>query len=69
MVHVIIFVNGEKDTDGDRSIIPRIGETIVLDCGNMVKVVELNHDWGDDGYVQLNCEQVKEDDSEQVKEE
>ena len=60
MVQVILFVGDEVRDKMMREVVPRIGETIVIDCGEMVKVIEVNHQWDDPDFVQLKCEEVKQ---------
>lgn len=59
MVQVILFVDGELKDTTDREVVPRLGDTIVIDCGEMVKVAEVSHQWDDPTFVQVNCEEVK----------
>jgi len=55
MVRVVLFIDGEVRDSMDREIVPRVGETIVLDCGDMVKVFVVNHDWDNPSFVQVNA--------------
>lgn len=59
MIIVSLFVEGKCRAHLKRMVIPRIGETIVIDCGEMVKVVEVSHDWDDITRVQINCVEVE----------
>jgi len=59
MIKVSLFVEEKCRSHMKRLIVPRIGEIIVLDCGDMVRVVEVNHDWDDPTRVQINCVEVK----------
>ena len=55
MVEVSLFVNGEHRDRMEREIVPRKDETIVIDCGEMVKVVEVSYQWDDPSFVQVNA--------------
>lgn len=59
MIQIVLFVNGEHKDKMMREVVPRIGDTIVIDCGEMVRVVEVNHQWDDPTFVQVSCEEVK----------
>ena len=59
---VSLFVDEEHIDKMKRNIIPSVGDTIVIDCGNLVKVIEVNHDWGTPDLIQINCISVKKDD-------
>lgn len=59
MVLVVLFVNGEVKDKMNREVVPRVGDTIVIDCGEMVRVTEINHQWDDPTFVQVSCEEVK----------
>ena len=59
MIQIVLFVNGEHKDKMMREVVPRIGDTIVIDCGEMVKVIEVSHQWDDSTFVQVNCEEVK----------
>ena len=71
MTIVTLFVNGAYDSASDRSVVPRVGETIIIDCGFAVKVIEVVHQWDTDDYVQVNTERLviqaldEEDEGEQ----
>ena len=54
MIEVSLFVDGEARGRMRRLIVPRVGETIVIDCGEMVQVIEVNHQWDDPEFVQIN---------------
>lgn len=56
---IILFVNGESKDSMDRLVVPKLGETIVLDCGKLVRVVRVNHQWDDADYVQIDTEKVE----------
>ena len=66
MIAVSLFVNGKFQSRMKRMVVPSIGETIVIDCGEMVKVIEVGHQWDDPNSVQINCfeEEIKGDDEE-----
>jgi len=60
MIEVSLFVDGEHNSRFQREVVPRVGESIELDRGYMVKVVEVSHDWSDPSFIQVNTKRVKE---------
>ena len=54
MIEVSLFVNRESKGRMKREAIPRIGETIIIDCGQMVRVTEVSHQWDDPLFIQIN---------------
>lgn len=54
---VSIFEGDVHLVRGEMSVIPRVGESIVLDCGDMLVVCNVNHQWDSDA-VQLACARV-----------
>jgi hypothetical protein len=56
---VVLFVDGAHKCTMKRRAIPRVGETIVIDCGEMVRVMEISHQWDDESFVQVNSTAVK----------
>jgi hypothetical protein len=61
MITVVLFVDGEKKDKMIRAVVPRVGDTIVIDCGEMVRVVEVSHQWDDPSFVQVNAEEVPQE--------
>ncbi len=59
-ITVSLFVDEEHIDKTERTVIPSVGDTIVIDCGNLVKVIDINHDWSTSDLVQVNCISVKE---------
>ena len=55
MIEVSLFVNGKHIDRMLRKVVPALWDTIVIDCGEMVKVMEINHQWDDPECVQINC--------------
>lgn len=55
LIEVSLFVNGEHKDRMLRKVAPSLGDTIVIDCGIMVKVMEINHQWDDPDFMQINC--------------
>jgi len=54
-IEVSLFVNGEHIDRMFRKVAPSLGDTIVIDCGEMVKVIEINHQWDSPDLIQINC--------------
>ncbi len=54
MIQVSLFVN--KESKGTRMfrVMPREGETIIIDCGEMVRVIDVIHQWDSPDIVQVN---------------
>ena len=63
MIEISLFVDGKFTSRMERLVVPSIGDTIVIDCGFMVKVIEISHQWNDPNDVQINCIEIdiKED--------
>ena len=59
LIFVSLFVNEELISSMIRGAVPSIGDFIIIDCGDMVKVVEVSHQWDDPSTVQINCVEVK----------
>jgi len=59
MVKVSLFVDGTHIDTMDREEAPRPGDSIVLDCGDMVRVLEVSHQWDDPTFIQVNCKALK----------
>lgn len=61
MIQIILFVKGEYKDRMMRKIVPRIGESIVIDCGEMVRVVEVSHQWNvnDTNFVQVDTTEIE----------
>lgn len=59
MVKVVLFVGQTHVDTMDREVVPRVGDSIVLDCGDMVRVIEVSHQWDDPTFVQVNCKELK----------
>lgn len=55
MIEVIMFVNGEHKDSMFRRIAPSKGDYIVIDCGEMVKVISVDHQWNDPNTIGINC--------------
>ena len=55
MIEVSLFINKEHRDRVKREVVPRVGETIVLDCGEMVRVIDVSHQWDDPGIIQVNA--------------
>lgn len=60
MVLVVLFVNGEVKDKMIREVAPGLGDTIVIDCGEMVKVTEVSHQWDDPTFVQVNAREAED---------
>ena len=60
MIEISLFVNREGRGRVKREVVPRIGETIIIGCGEMVRVIEVSHDWDDPLFVQVNTVPVSE---------
>lgn len=58
---VSLFVDEIHIDKMKRSILPSVGDSIVIDCGNLVKVIDVNHDWSTPDLVQINCISFKGD--------
>ena len=61
MIEVSLFVDGEFIDKMDRRIVPIIGEEIIIDCGESVRVITVSHQWDNPFFVQVNCIEIKED--------
>lgn len=59
MIEVSLFLNGEHISRMNRKLIPSIGDFIIIDCGEMVKVIEVSHQWDDPNTVQINSTEVE----------
>lgn len=59
MIEIGLFVDGKLRDRMKRSVVPRVGETIVLDCGEMVIVTEVSHQWDSPDFVQLQAVEVE----------
>jgi preprotein translocase subunit YajC len=59
MIQIILFVEGKHKDKMMREVVPSVGDTIVIDCGEMVKVTEVNHQWDDPTFVQINSEKTE----------
>ena len=59
MIEVSLFLNGEHISRMKRKLVPSIGDFIIIDCGEMVKVTEVNHQWDDPNTVQINSTEVE----------
>jgi len=59
MIEVSLFLTGEFISRMNRCVVPSIGEHIIIDCGEMVKVIEVSHQWDDPNSVQINCIEVE----------
>lgn len=59
MISVVLFVNGKHKDTMDRHVAPSKGDTIVIDCGEMVKITEVSHQWDDPTFVQVNAVEVE----------
>ena len=60
-IEVTLFVDGEFIDKMKREIAPSKGDEIIIDCGEMVKVIEVSHQWDDPKGLQINCVPVKEE--------
>lgn len=56
MIRVGLFVNKKYVDTRIFQVAPREGETIIIDCGEMVKVISVSHQWEDPEYIQINTE-------------
>ena len=54
LIRVGLFVNKKYVDTRVFQVAPREGETIIIDCGEMVRVIEVSHDWDDPVFVQVN---------------
>lgn len=59
MIKIGLFVDGLPEDTLFRSVVPQKGETIVIDCGFLVEVVEVNHPWDDPTFVQVNTKRIE----------
>ena len=59
MIKVVLFVDQDRVASMDREVVPRVGDSIVLDCGDMVRVIEVSHQWNDPTFIQVNCKELK----------
>lgn len=64
MLTIVLFVDEEHRDTMRRFVVPRVGETIVIDCGEMVNVTEVNHDWDDPNFVQVNSVKFEVEEAE-----
>jgi hypothetical protein len=55
MIEVSLFVNKEHRDRMKREVVPREGETIILDCNEVVRVIEVSHQWDDPDFIQINA--------------
>ena len=62
---ISLFIEGEHKDRMKRSIIPAKGDTIVIDCGEAVQVIKVNHDWGSPRMVQLDCVELEHPEGEE----
>ena len=60
MIEVSLFVNKVSRGRVKREVVPRIGETIVIDCGEMVRVIDVTHQWDDPDCIQINTVRFSE---------
>ena len=65
MIEIVLFTKGEKLADMDVLVVPRIGETIILDCGLVFKVTDVVHQFSDPELIQLGCERVEVESNEE----
>ena len=63
MIRVGLFVDKKYVDTRVFQVAPREGETIIIDCGEVVKVISVSHQWEDPEYIQINTVpiEVKED--------
>ena len=54
MIEVCLFIKREPQGRRLFKVAPRVGETIVLDCGEMVRVIDVSHQWDDPDCIQVN---------------
>ena len=59
MIEISLFVDGEHYDTMKRKVCPRVGETIVLDCGDMVRITEVSHGWDEGDRLQVQSERVE----------
>jgi hypothetical protein len=59
MIDVVLFIDGEFDSRTIRRVIPRVGETILIDCGELLEVVEVHHEWSSTEFVQVNTKRIE----------
>ena len=50
-----LFVTLLQGCERYEAVESKTGETIILDCNEMVKVIEVSYQWDDSDLVQLNC--------------
>ena len=55
MIEICLFIKRENKGRRILKVAPREGETIVLDCGEMVRVIDVIHQWDDPDYIQVNA--------------
>ena len=60
MIQISLFVNKEHRARNMREVVPRVGETIIIDCGEMVRVIDVIHQWADPGTIQVNTVPIEE---------
>ena len=54
MINVGLFVNRSYIGRMSREVVPRIGETILIDNEEMARVVDITHLWEDPEYVRVD---------------
>ena len=64
ITEVTLFVDGTYIDRMKRIIAPSRGDTIVIDCGDLVKVIDVNYQWDTPNAIQINCISVKEDEKD-----
>ena len=60
MIEVSLFVNKIHVDRRVLKVAPREGETIILDCGEMVRVIDVTHQWDDPDCIQINTVRFSE---------
>lgn len=63
---VVLFIDGKHIDNRDFQVIPRVGDSIVIDCGEEVLVCEVSFQWDDPGVVQLNTATIKHEGPEEA---
>ena len=60
MIEISLFIDKEFDYRLKRKVVPRLGETIIVNHRTL-KVVDVIHEWDGDGaeFVQVNTVKVK----------
>lgn len=58
-IEISLFIKGVFKDRMKRSTIPRVGETIVIDCGEMVRVIAVDHPWDSPNLVQIQTIEVE----------